>query len=36
MSGGEYDVRSADVLHLAAYSGCPACDCEFVARALAN
>ncbi len=34
MSGGEYDMASAQVLSLAASSGCPAYDCEFVALAL--
>jgi predicted nucleic acid-binding protein len=33
MSGGEYDVRSAEVLRLAARSGSSAYDCEFVALA---
>lgn len=34
MSGGEYDTASAQVLSLAALSGCSAYDCEFVALAL--
>ncbi len=34
MSGGEYDMVSAQVLSLAASSGCSAYDCEFVALAL--
>jgi len=29
----EFEVRSSDVLRLAAASGCSACDCEFVALA---
>lgn len=33
MAGGEYAVGSADVLELAAASGCSAYDCEFVALA---
>jgi len=33
MRGGEYEVRSEDVLDLAAASGCSAYDCEFVALA---
>jgi predicted nucleic acid-binding protein len=34
MNGGEYDMASAQVLSLAASSGCSAYDCEFVALAL--
>ena len=33
LAGGEYAVASADVLELAAASGCSAYDCEFVALA---
>ncbi len=33
LAGGEYGVASADVLELAAASGCSAYDCEFVALA---
>jgi predicted nucleic acid-binding protein len=34
MNGGEYDIASAQVLSLAASSGCSAYDCEFVTLAL--
>ncbi len=34
MNGGEYDIASAQVLSLAASSGCSAYDCEFIALAL--
>jgi predicted nucleic acid-binding protein len=34
MNGGEYDIASAQVLSLAASSGCSAYDCEFAALAL--
>ena len=34
MHGGEYGVRPARVLQLAADSGCSAYDCEFVALAV--
>jgi predicted nucleic acid-binding protein len=35
LAGQEYEIQSGAVLKLASASGCTACDCEFVALALA-